>query len=44
VQRMSMARASLLRSEESHRVRVLLSAISDEIDRLVLARASSSGA
>jgi Ca2+-binding RTX toxin-like protein len=47
VPRMSMARASLLRSEESHRVRLLLSAISDQIDRLVLARAgstSSSGA
>ena len=34
----SMARASLSRSEESLRVRVLLSAISDQIDRLVLAR------
>jgi len=41
VQHMRMARACLLRSEESHRVRVLLSAISDQIDRLVIARAAT---
>jgi hemolysin type calcium-binding protein len=39
VRHMHRARASLLRSEESRRVRVLLRAVSDQIDRLVIARA-----